>query len=70
MHDKVISGVSDSLHPHGLLPARLCPWDSPGKNTGVGSHALLQGIFSTQVYRIGLVSCTLNLALDPIKLIL
>ena len=24
---------------------RLCPWDSPGKNTGVGSHALLQGIF-------------------------
>ena len=26
----------------------LCPWDSPGKNTGVGSHALLQGIFQTQ----------------------
>ena len=26
----------------------LCPWDSPGKNTGVGSHALLQGIFPTQ----------------------
>ena len=23
----------------------LCPWDSPGKNTGVGGHALLQGIF-------------------------
>ena len=30
-------------------PARLlCPWDSPGKNTGVGYHALLQGIFWTQ----------------------
>ena len=30
-------------------PARLlCPWDSPGKNTGVGCHALLQGIFPTQ----------------------
>ena len=31
--------------------ARLlfCPWDFPHKNTGVGSHALLQGIFSTQV---------------------
>ena len=27
---------------------RLCPWDSPGKNTGVGCHALLQGIFTTQ----------------------
>jgi len=26
----------------------LCPWDSPGKNTGVGSHFLLQGIFQIQ----------------------
>ena len=26
----------------------LCPWDSPGKNTGMGCHFLLQGIFSTQ----------------------
>ena len=32
-----------------LLPARLlCPWDSWGKNTGVGCHFLLQGIFPTQ----------------------
>ena len=32
-----------------LWTARLfCPWDSPGKNTGVGYHALLQGIFPTQ----------------------
>ena len=32
------SAVSDSLRPHELKPARLlCPWDSPGKNTGVGS---------------------------------
>ena len=31
------------------LPARLlCPWDPPGKNTGVGCHALLQGNFPTQ----------------------
>ena len=38
-----------TLQPHGLQPARLlCPWDSPGKNTGVGSHSLLQGIFPTQ----------------------
>ena len=30
-------------------PTRLlCPWDSPGKNTGVGCHSLLQGIFLTQ----------------------
>ena len=34
--------------PHGLQPPRfLCPWHSPGKNTGVGCHAL-QGIFLTQ----------------------
>ena len=31
--------MSNSLRPHGLQPARLlCPWDSPGKNTGVGCH--------------------------------
>ena len=36
------------LQPHGLQPARLRPWDSPGKNTGVGCHFLLQGIFPTQ----------------------
>ena len=30
------------------LERSLCPWDSPGKNTGVGCHALLQGIFLTQ----------------------
>ena len=41
--------VSDSLQPQGLEPARLlCPWDSPGKNTEVGYHVLLQGIFLTQ----------------------
>ena len=28
--------------------APLCPWDSPGKNTGVSCHALFQGIFPTQ----------------------
>ena len=40
------SVMSNSLWPHGLQSARLlCSWDSPGKNTGVGSHFLLQGIF-------------------------
>ena len=29
-------------------PEILCPWDSSGKNTGVGSHSILQGIFLTQ----------------------
>jgi len=41
--------MSDSLWSYGLQSARLlCLWDSPGKNTGVGFHALLQGIFPTQ----------------------
>ena len=36
--------VSDSWQLHGLWPVGLlCPWNSPGKNTGVGFHALLQG---------------------------
>ena len=38
------SFVSNSLQPRGLRPARfLCPWNSPGKNTGVGCHSFLQG---------------------------
>ena len=37
------------LRLHGLQPARLlCPWDSPGKNTGVGCRFFLQGNFLTQ----------------------
>ena len=37
------------LQFHGLRPIRfLCPWDFPGKNTGVGHHSLLQGIFLIQ----------------------
>ncbi|CAI9160400.1 unnamed protein product [Rangifer tarandus platyrhynchus] len=35
--------MSDSVGPHRLQPTRLLhPWDSPGKNTGVGCHFLLQ----------------------------
>ena len=38
----------DFLQPHGLQSAKLlCPWDSPGKNTWVSCHFLLQGIFPT-----------------------
>ena len=41
--------MSDSLWPHGLQPTKLlCPWNFPGKNTGVGCHFLLRGIFPTQ----------------------
>ena len=39
----VTSVMSDSVRPHRRQPRRLpCPWDSPGRNTGVGCHFLLQ----------------------------
>ena len=35
--------MSDSVRPHRLQPTKIpCPWDSPGKNTGLGCHFLLQ----------------------------
>ena len=46
---------------YGVLrdkPVRLpCPWDSPGKNTGVVSHSLLQVVFPTQGLNPGLLHC-------------
>ena len=43
------SAMSDSFTTPWTVAARLlCPWDFPGKNTGVGCHFLLQGIFPTQ----------------------
>ena len=45
----VASVASDSLWPQRLWPTRLlCPWNFPGKNTGVGCHFLFWDIFSTQ----------------------
>ena len=52
------STVLDSLAPHGLQLARLlCPWNSPGKNTGVGCNFILQGIFPTQGSNLDLLHC-------------
>ena len=54
----VTSVVSDPWWYSAPWPARLlCPWDSPGKNTGVNFCALLQGIFPPQ----GLILCLLCL---------
>ena len=47
-----------TLRPHGLeLTRLLCPWESPGKNTGVGHQSLLQRIFPIQVLKPGLLHC-------------
>ena len=53
------SVVSDSLTPWTVATRLLCPWKNfflpPGKNTGVGSHSVLRGVFPTQ--GLNLVSC-------------
>ena len=50
--------MSDSLQTHGLWPTKLlCPWDSPGKDTRVGCHALLQGIVPIQGLNLGPPHC-------------
>ena len=60
---KVICMLSCSSHvwlfatPWTVAHRLLCPWDSPGKNIGMGCHVLLQGIFPTQ----GLNQCLLCL---------
>ena len=43
----------NSLRPRGILR----PWDSPSKNTGVGCHFFLQGVFLTQGSNLGLPHC-------------
>ena len=54
--------------PFGLLPARLLwPWSSPGKNTGVGCHVLLQGIFPTQGLNLHLLSLELQAGSLPLS---
>ena len=51
--------MSDSLRPYGLcsLPGPSVHGDSPGKDTGVGCHAILQGIFLTQGLNLSLLHC-------------
>ena len=49
MYAKSLQSCLTLCDPLDFSPARvLCPWDSPGKTTGLGCHALLQGIFPTQ----------------------
>ena len=47
MHAQLCLALSGPVD-HSLPARLLCPWDSPGKSTGVSSHFLLQGIVPTQ----------------------
>ena len=51
------SCVSHSVDPWTVVCQLLCPWNSPGKNTRVGCHSLLQGIFQTQGWKLSLLYC-------------
>ena len=54
----VAQSYSTLSWPHGLGPARLlCPRNSPGKNTEVGCHSLLQGILLTQGLNTSVLHC-------------
>ena len=48
MHPGCAQLLSDSVTPWTVARQAPCPWDFPGKNTGVGFHFLLQGLFPTQ----------------------
>ena len=62
------SGTTDSVRPSRLQPTRLlCPRDAPGKNTGVGCHALLQGSFPTQGSNLSLL-CLLHWQVNSLPL--
>ena len=51
--------------PWTVAARLLCPWDSPGKKTGVGCHSLLQGIFPTQGSKPGLLNYRQTLPTKP-----
>ena len=60
------SVMSNSLQPRGLKPTKLlCPWDSPGKNTGAGCHFLFQEIFPALAGRFFLLLSQLGKWLKP-----
>ena len=52
-----LSRVQLSATPWTVAPRLLCPWDSPGRNTGVDCHLLLQRVFPSQGSNPGLLHC-------------
>ena len=53
----LVTESSLTLAAPWTVACRAPPWDSPGQNTGVGCHFLLQGIFPTQGLNPGLPPC-------------
>ena len=65
-HAKSFQSCLTIWNPRGVAPRILCPWDSPGKKTGVGCHTLLQGIYLTQGSNLSLTNWQVgSLPLSP-----
>ena len=62
---KLLSRVRLFATPWTVVYQLLCPWDFPGKNTGLGCHFLLRGIFLTQESSPGLLHCRQTLPSEP-----
>ena len=66
---KLVQSCLTRCNPTDCSPAKLlCPWDSPGKNTGVGCHFLLQQITPTQGWNPSLL-CLLRWQADSLPLV-
>ena len=63
----LLSVAQLSVAPRTVVCRLLCPWDSPGGNTGMGSHFFLLGIFPTQGLNLLLLR-VLHLHADPLPL--
>ena len=62
--------MSDSATPWTTPTRCLCPWDSPGKSTGVGCHSFLQEIFWTQGLNPGLPPCSRGFTICATRMLL
>ena len=56
MQSQSVKVLVAQLYPT-LFDPMVCPWNSPGKNTGMGCHSLFQGIFPTQGLNLCLLHC-------------
>ena len=69
MHVCSVAQYMTLWNPMDCSPTRLlCPWDFPGKNSGVGCHFLFQGIFPTQGLNLGLLLGLLHWQADSLPL--
>ena len=53
----IVFGTVSFIAKYDFIHRPLCPWNSPGKNTGMGCHFILQGIFPSQGLKLHLLHC-------------